>query len=378
MRNLLAVLICVLPACGAAFGDGAEKISHWDFDGSLKDACGPSKDNLSVSGRAAGRFVTAAEVPGVSGKALALGVKPGDAGCVSARTSVDVKLGASYTISTWVLPTKTGQWNRLVLNWGAKYAYHLAIHNGMLSLYHGQAGGDYVFAEGGRAPVGSWSHLTGVARRNDKDPAKSTLEVYINGKLVDTSPYDGTIATLKTEGLGVGDQAGGKGGASGFRGYIDELSIWNRPLSAEEISKQYAKRADTLKRLAAAATKVRIARIADKVAALKDLGVKEIVFAERHPGRDPQGHYYANFGYSCGDENLWIHGKDGGRLCKLNGATGRVAALLDDPKGSIRDPQVSYDAKKVLFSYRKGGTHYYNLYEIDIDGKNLRPITKGA
>ncbi|MBT3199671.1 MAG: hypothetical protein HN350_07120 [Phycisphaerales bacterium] len=92
----------------------------------------------------------------------------------------------------------------------------------------------------------------------------------------------------------------------------------------------------------------------------------------------PQGHYYANFGYSCGDENLWLHGKDGGRLCKLDVASGKVAALLDDPKGAVRDPQVSYDAKKVLFSYRKGGTHYYNLYEIGVDGKNLRQITKGA
>ncbi|MCP4378404.1 MAG: hypothetical protein GY794_19795, partial [bacterium] len=120
------------------------------------------------------------------------------------------------------------------------------------------------------------------------------------------------------------------------------------------------------------------AKPVEKSARLKALGVESIVFAERHPGRDRSGHYYANFGYSCADENYWLHGKDGGRLIRLNVASGRVTVLLDDPKGSVRDPQVYYDAKKVLFAYRKGGTHYYNLYEIGIDGKGLRRITKGA
>ncbi len=108
------------------------------------------------------------------------------------------------------------------------------------------------------------------------------------------------------------------------------------------------------------------------------LGVKEIIFAERHPGRDPSGHYYANFGYSCIDPDYWIHGRDGGRLCKLDVGTGKVTALVDDPGGAIRDPQVHYSGKKILFSYRKAGTYHYNLYEINSDGSNLRQITKGA
>jgi len=380
MKELSTALMSVLAVFSVALGaegDGAE-VSFWDFNGSLKDARGTHKDNLTARG-GAGRFVTAADVPGVSGKAMALGVKSGDAGFLWAPNSSDVRLGASYTIEAWVCPMQTGQWGRLVLNWGGgKYAYHFAIHNGMLSLYHGQAGGKYVFAEGGRVRPGRWCHIAGVARRNDKTPAASTLEVYINGKPAASAKYDGTIATLKSEGLGIGDEAGGGGGASRFRGYIDELSIWGRALKPEEIAKHYAKRASVLKGLAAVKVKAETARRAKKFAGLKALGVESIIFAERHPGRDPSGHYYANFGYSCTDENLWIHGADGGRLCKLNVASGEVTALLDDPKGAVRDPQVHYDAKKVLFAYRKGGTHYYNLYEIGIDGKNLRQITNGA
>ena len=43
----------------------------------------------------------------------------------------------------------------------------------------------------------------------------------------------------------------------------------------------------------------------------------------------------------------------------------------------MRDPQVSYDGKKILFSYRKGGTPNYLLYEIQTDGSGLRQLTDG-
>jgi hypothetical protein len=88
----------------------------------------------------------------------------------------------------------------------------------------------------------------------------------------------------------------------------------------------------------------------------------DIIFAERNPGRDYAGHYYADFGYDCGDENYWLHGADGGRLAILNQGSGEVRTLIEDAGGAFRDPVVHYDGKKVFFSYRKGGTHHYNLY----------------
>ncbi|KPK80445.1 MAG: hypothetical protein AMJ81_12095, partial [Phycisphaerae bacterium SM23_33] len=104
--------------------------------------------------------------------------------------------------------------------------------------------------------------------------------------------------------------------------------------------------------------------------------VEEIVFAARQPGRD--GHWYANFGYYACDERRKVYGT-GGKLYKLNLRSGKLTTLLADPQGGIRDPQVHYDAGKVLFSWRKGGTDCYNLYEIGIDGdpKSLRRITSG-
>jgi len=103
-------------------------------------------------------------------------------------------------------------------------------------------------------------------------------------------------------------------------------------------------------------------------------GPEEIIFAVRQPGTDR--HYYANFGYFAFDSDRKAYG-EGGRLCRLDRRTGRITVLLDDPRGSVRDPQVHYDGEMVLFSYRRGGTPYYHLHEIRADGSDLRRLTDG-
>ncbi|HPD15851.1 MAG TPA: polysaccharide lyase family protein [Planctomycetota bacterium] len=103
-------------------------------------------------------------------------------------------------------------------------------------------------------------------------------------------------------------------------------------------------------------------------------GAEEIVFAVRQRGRD--GHWYANFGYYAANDRHVLYGP-GGRLCRLNLRTGELKVLLDDPQGGVRDPQVHYDGRTILFSYRKGGTPYYLLHEIQADGTGLRQLTAG-
>ncbi len=117
-------------------------------------------------------------------------------------------------------------------------------------------------------------------------------------------------------------------------------------------------------------------------------GCEEIIFAQRVSGTD---HWYGNFGhYSDGhaghyappstpssvDYFKYAFG-DGGRLCRFNLRTRELTVLLDDPEGGVRDPNVHYDGQKILFSYRRGGTTTYHLYEINIDGANLRQLTDG-
>ena len=104
-------------------------------------------------------------------------------------------------------------------------------------------------------------------------------------------------------------------------------------------------------------------------------GVEEIVFAVR--GLYTDGHYYANFGHWSSDPSRMMYAEGGSRLCKLNLRTKQVTVLLEDPEGGFRDPRVHYDGGKLLFSYRKGGTKYHHLYEINPDGTDLKQLTFG-
>jgi hypothetical protein len=105
-----------------------------------------------------------------------------------------------------------------------------------------------------------------------------------------------------------------------------------------------------------------------------EFGVEEIIFARRQPGVG--GHWYENFGYYAQGEGLKVYGAMGS-LCRLNVDSGDLTILLDDPSGSIRDPQVHYDGAKILFSYRPGGTDYFHLYEIGVGGGGLTQLTSG-
>ncbi len=101
----------------------------------------------------------------------------------------------------------------------------------------------------------------------------------------------------------------------------------------------------------------------------------QIVFAVRTIGGDGL-HWYANFGYWATNPKSKMSGRSG-YLCKLNVKTAEVTKLIRDPDGAVRDPKVFYDGTKILFSWRKGGSDYYHLYEIGVDGKNLKQLTKG-
>ncbi len=145
---------------------------------------------------------------------------------------------------------------------------------------------------------------------------------------------------------------------TGFRNHNDGWVL--RPSSARDAAREWLSRV-----------------LREPAGSTVERPLDEILFCERHPGRDYSGHYYANFGYDCGNETYWLHGADGGRLAIYSPMTGSVRTLLEDTKGAVRDPQIHFDGKKVLFSYRKGGTHHYNLYEMNLDGTNLRQITQG-
>jgi hypothetical protein len=103
-------------------------------------------------------------------------------------------------------------------------------------------------------------------------------------------------------------------------------------------------------------------------------GVEELVSTWH--SRVDDIHWYVNFGYLCHNPARKMT-FTGSTLSVVNIARQDVRVLLDDPNGAIRDPQVHYDGRTILFSWRKGGSDYHHLYEVQSDGTGLRQITDG-
>ncbi|MDR3182482.1 MAG: hypothetical protein LBT89_06105 [Planctomycetaceae bacterium] len=94
------------------------------------------------------------------------------------------------------------------------------------------------------------------------------------------------------------------------------------------------------------------------------LDLPPIVFTERHQYR-PDHHNTATFFPSAANE--YNDGKftPGGRLM-LRHPDGKVETLLETKTGVFRDPDVHWNAEKIVFSYRKEVNDSYHIYEMDI------------
>ena len=89
-------------------------------------------------------------------------------------------------------------------------------------------------------------------------------------------------------------------------------------------------------------------------------------------------HYAYTEGQS--DAQRERHFVPGSSLCllEMNGNYGEVRALITDPNGVIRDPDVSYDGKRILFAWKKSDRQDdYHLYEMNVESGNFRQLTFG-
>lgn len=117
------------------------------------------------------------------------------------------------------------------------------------------------------------------------------------------------------------------------------------------------------------------AESASMVASFREAGMPdEILFAVRKPSTD--GHWYANFAYYATDQcQNTFPMNSGGSLCVYNVWTKQVRTIFEDPAGNVRDPQLHYDAQKLVFAYLPQGKRHYSLFEINLDGTGLRQLT---
>ena len=58
-----------------------------------------------------------------------------------------------------------------------------------------------------------------------------------------------------------------------------------------------------------------------------------------------------------------------------NGKLTNLTEAYTKTNGSAVDPEISYDGRKVIFSMRQSGANNFDIYEMNVDGTNLRRVT---
>jgi hypothetical protein len=98
-----------------------------------------------------------------------------------------------------------------------------------------------------------------------------------------------------------------------------------------------------------------------------------LLFVTRHQYK-PDHHNTATL-FQRGEVNEASYNPPG-RIKILNPKTGTVKTLVDaGPTGIARDPEISPDGSKVVFSMRRSIEDDYHIYEINVDGSNLKQLT---
>ncbi len=67
----------------------------------------------------------------------------------------------------------------------------------------------------------------------------------------------------------------------------------------------------------------------------------------------------------------------GGNLFRLD-PDGTLTNLTGRSNAAVRDPEISYDGSRVLFSMKTGGMGRWQVYEMNVDGSGLRKVSRNA
>ncbi len=101
---------------------------------------------------------------------------------------------------------------------------------------------------------------------------------------------------------------------------------------------------------------------------------KKILFIERK--QYPSDHHNTATLFMVGEYNDYKFAPNAGAAMRvLDIDSGEITTLIELNDGIVRDPEVSYDGKRVVFSMRRNDADSYHIYEMNVDGSDMRQLT---
>ncbi|MCD6392423.1 MAG: LamG domain-containing protein, partial [Planctomycetes bacterium] len=140
--------------------------------------------------------------------------------------------GKAITVEAWIKPDKNS--GVIVAKGGASLGYVLYLQNAR-PRFGVRAESVFSSANAGTKIGNEWTHVAGVLTEDKK------LHIYVNGKLAASAKAAGLLggdpAEVMQIGADEGSTVGEYNGGYGFNGLIDEVRVYHRALSANEIAR---------------------------------------------------------------------------------------------------------------------------------------------
>jgi hypothetical protein len=149
---------------------------------------------------------------------------------VKVENNPSLQLNTDLSLSLWVYPENINSDQTLIYK-HHKYEYELFIRNTdkKLRFRHGDGSTESIDLNATTIPQNTWTHIAVVRDHNQKQ-----LHWYLNGELVETDTYNKNPSNSSNY-LRIGRRSANQA----FQGKMDEVKIFNQPLSAEDIQQTY-------------------------------------------------------------------------------------------------------------------------------------------
>ncbi|MEI6500639.1 MAG: LamG domain-containing protein, partial [Armatimonadota bacterium] len=136
------------------------------------------------------------------------------------------------SVEMWVNPGQAKESNRWLLNTvgDSRTGYRLGLGDGKVCWQIPKTAWSHELAAPEELPVGQWSHVVGTFDNE-------TMRLYVNGVQVGSLVRQGPLNPSEA-GVSLGTYTPGHGGAF-FIGTMDEVKIWDRGLTAEEVKQHF-------------------------------------------------------------------------------------------------------------------------------------------
>ncbi len=201
-------------------------IGYWKLDGDAKDASGNGKDGVA-------RLVTySTDAKEGSHSAVFSSTPEGDGSGIS--LPLDITPADIKTLAFWMNRAGDGLGgaNESYIIRRSSHFYVKIKNSGILKLAVPSSEGE-IKAEVSGIPNSTWVHIAGVI-------SADTVKLYINGLLKKTAI--GTQASEDGEYFGLG--SGFNSPWASFNGKMDDVILWNTPLTSDEIQNVFDKKTD--------------------------------------------------------------------------------------------------------------------------------------